>query len=129
MAGYVTDIERATLQNDNFRKVLFTGPNSQLVVMSLQPGEDIGLETHHLDQFIRIEQGQARAVLGGEEHEVTDDYAIVIPAGTPHNIINISASDKLKLYTVYSPPEHPLDTVHVTKAEADAAEHAEHLVK
>ena len=127
MAGYVTDIERETLENENFRKVLFTGPNSQLVVMSLEPGEDIGLETHHLDQFIRIEQGEARMMLDGEEHELRDDYAVVIPAGTPHNITNSSASDKLKLYTVYSPPEHPPNTLHVTKAEADAAEHAKHL--
>ncbi len=122
MSGYVTHIERETLDNENFRKVLFTGPNSQLVVMSLKPGEEIGVETHHLDQFIRFEQGQGEVILDGEKHKVEDDYAVVIPAGTEHNIVNTSTDQTLKLYTIYSPPEHPPGTVHRTKAEADAAE-------
>jgi mannose-6-phosphate isomerase-like protein (cupin superfamily) len=123
MSGFVTNIERATLENEDFRRVLFTAPNSQLVVMSLKPGEEIGLETHELDQFIRFEQGAGAVFLDGERHEVKDDDAVVIPAGTEHNVVNTSKDQKLKLYTVYSPPEHPPGTVHRTKAEADAAEH------
>jgi mannose-6-phosphate isomerase-like protein (cupin superfamily) len=116
MTGYVTDIEKETLENTNFRKVLFTGPNSQLVVMSLKPGEDIGTEVHEEhDQFIRIEKGQAKAVLNGEVHKLEDDFAVIIPAGTEHNIINKSETEELKLYTIYSPPEHPDGTVHKTK--------------
>lgn len=127
MAGYVTDIEKATKENEYFRKVLFTAGHSQLVVMTLKPGEEIGLEVHHdLDQFIRIEEGQGKVVLNGKEQAVEDDWAIVIPAGTEHNVVNTSSSDKLKLYTVYSPPQHPDGTIHKTKAEADAAEAAEH---
>lgn len=126
MAGYVANIEEETLKNKNFRKVLFTGPNSQLVVMSLKPGEEIGAETHDLDQFIRIEAGEGEIMLGRKRHRVEDDYAIVIPAGTRHNVTNTSTDEDLKLYTVYSPPEHKPGTVHKTKAEADAAEEAEH---
>ena len=124
MAGYVTDIEYKTLQNENFREVLFTGPLSQLVVMALKPGEEIGLETHgDVDQFIRIEAGEGKAVLNGEEHDLADGSAIVIPAGVEHNVINTSHTEMLKLYTVYTPPEHPDKTIHRTKEEADAAEH------
>ncbi|MGI5827422.1 MAG: cupin domain-containing protein [Patescibacteria group bacterium] len=124
MTGYIDNIEKQTLENENFRKVLFTGPNSQLVVMTLQPKEEIGMETHDdIDQFIRIEKGQGKAILNSEETEVKDDFAIVIPAGTEHNIINTSETEKMKLYTVYSPAEHPEGTIHKTKAEADAAEH------
>src|SRR3990167_6354653 len=120
MTGYVTNIERETIDNENFRKVLYTAPNSQLVVMSLQPGEEIGEETHNLDQFIRFESGEGKVVLNGEQYKVEDDYAVVIPAGTKHNVINISLEKKLKLYTIYSPPEHKEGTIHKTKEEAEA---------
>ncbi len=121
MKGYVTNIEKATKENENFRKVLYTAKNSQLVVMSLKPGEEIGMEVHDLDQFIRIEKGDGKAVLDGVEHEIEDDYAIVIPAGTNHNIIN-TGDKEMKLYTVYSPPEHRDGVVHSTKAEAEEGE-------
>jgi mannose-6-phosphate isomerase-like protein (cupin superfamily) len=121
MAGYVANIEDETKQNTNFRKVLFTAPHSQLVVMSLRPNEDIGMEVHNnLDQFVRIEEGEGKAVLAGVEYPIKDDYAVVIPAGTEHNIINTSSDREMKLYTIYSPPNHPPDTVHVTKEEAGA---------
>ena len=124
MAGYITDIEYKTLQNENFREVLFTGPNTQLVVMSLLPGEEIGMEVHgDTDQFIRVETGQGMAVLDDFEHELEDGSAVVIPAGIRHNIVNTSETETLKLYSLYSPPEHPDKTIHRTKAEADAAEH------
>ena len=127
MSGYVTNIEKGTLANDHFRSVLFTGPNSQLVLMALKPGEEIGLETHDdIDQFIRVESGAGVAILDGEEHELEDGSAVVIPAGTQHNVVNRSPSEPLKLYTLYSPPEHPDGTVHKTKAEAEAAGHAHH---
>lgn len=105
MKGYVVDIEKATKENGNFRKVLYTAKNSQLVVLSLRPGEDIGEEVHHLDQFIRIEAGTGKAVLDGVEHTIENDYAVVI-SGTRHNIINTSRNSEMKLYSVYSPPEH-----------------------
>ncbi len=121
---YVTDIEGKTLANDRFREVLFTADHVQLVVMALHPGEDIGLETHHdTDQFIRIEAGAGKAVLDGVEHELGDGSAVVIPAGTEHNIINTSDTEALKLYTLYSPPEHADGTIHETKADALADEH------
>ena len=124
MTGYVTDIEKETLKNTNFRKVLFTGPQSQLVVMSLKPGEDIGEEVHNdIDQFIRIEEGEAKVVLDGKETEIKDDWATVIPAGVKHNVINTSQEKELKLYTIYSPPEHKDGTIHKTKEEAMADEH------
>jgi mannose-6-phosphate isomerase-like protein (cupin superfamily) len=124
MAGYITDIEYKTLQNENFREVLFTGPHSQLVVMSLQPGEEIGTETHSdIDQFIRVETGQGKAVLNGEEHDLADGSAVVIPAGVEHNIVNTSETETLKLYSIYTPPEHADKTIHRTKAEADQAHH------
>ena len=122
MTGYIGNIEEESLKNDYFRKVLFTGPHSQLVVMSLLPLEEIGMEVHEVDQFIRIEEGEGKSVLNGEEHELKNNYAVVIPAGTQHNIINTSADKKMKLYTVYSPAEHPDGTVHKTKAEAMADE-------
>ena len=121
MAGYVTDIEKRSLENACFREVLFTGPHCQLVVMSIAPGEDIGKETHHgVDQFIRVEAGQGRSILNGEEHDLHDGSAVVIPSGTEHNIINTSENMPLKLYTIYAPPQHPEGTVHKTKAEAVA---------
>ncbi len=127
MTGYVTNIETKSLENEYFREVLFTGPLSQLVVMSLQPGEDIGLETHHgVDQFIRVEAGHGVALLDGVEHKLEDGSAVVIPSGTEHNIINRSETEALKLYTVYTPPEHPDGTIHKDKAEAEAYEQEHH---
>lgn len=127
MAGYVTNIEAKSLENTYFREVLFTAPHSQLVVMSLLPGEDIGLETHDdVDQFIRVESGQGTALLNGESHDLEDGSAVVIPAGTEHNIINGSASAPLKLYTVYTPPNHADGTIHKTRAEAMAYEETHH---
>jgi mannose-6-phosphate isomerase-like protein (cupin superfamily) len=127
MAGYLINIEKKSLENNFFREVLFTGPHSQLVVMSLAPGDEIGLETHDdIDQFIRVEAGKGKAILNGEEHDLEDGSAVVIPAGTEHNIINISRQESLKLYTVYSPPEHPQGTVHKNKAEALAYEKEHH---
>ena len=123
MAGFLINIEKATMQNDNFRKVLNTAQNSQLVVMSLLPGEEIGSEVHDLDQFIRFESGRGKVILDGEEHEVEDDWAVVIPAGVEHNVINTSESEKMKLYSIYSPPEHPDGTVHPTKADDTGHDH------
>ncbi len=128
MIGYVGAIEKQTLANDYFRQVLFTGKHAQLVVMSLLPGEEIGNEVHpKLDQFFRIEQGQATFIFNGKErHLARNGYAVIVPAGTYHNVVNASKSTKLKLYTIYSPPNHPDKTVHKTKAEAEKAEAAEH---
>lgn len=115
MKGYVTDIESATLQNSDYRRVLFTGRNTQLVLMSIAPGDEIGLETHdEHDQFIRVESGSGTVVLDGEEHRLADGVAVVIPAGVRHNVINTSR-DMLRLYTLYSPPEHADGTVRHTK--------------
>ncbi|NTV22030.1 MAG: cupin domain-containing protein [Candidatus Yonathbacteria bacterium] len=124
MNGYVANIEQLTKENENFRTVLYTAPNSQLVVMSLLPGEDIGEEVHELDQFIRIEEGKGKAVLNDIEYDIEDDFAIVIPAGTKHNIIN-GGDGTMKLYTVYSPAEHKDGTIHITKE--DAMENEEHF--
>jgi mannose-6-phosphate isomerase-like protein (cupin superfamily) len=123
MNGYITDIERDTLANDDFRRVLFTGPNMQLVLMTLQPGEDIGLETHdEHDQFIRIEAGSGVARLNGTESRLEDASIVVIPAGVEHNIVNTSKDEPLRLYTLYSPPEHADGPVHHTKQDARLAE-------
>lgn len=124
MKGYISNIEQDTQSNGNFRKVLYTGKHSQLVVMSLLPGEEIGAEVHNVDQFLRIEHGEGVAILDGVEYQVGDDWAIVVPAGAMHNVIN-RGSEPMKLYTIYSPAEHKLDTVHATKtdAEADTADH------
>ena len=122
MKGYVSNIEEQTIANDNFRQVLYTGPNSQLVLMSLLPGEEIGMEVHTLDQFIRVEKGTGMAILDGVEHQLADGSAIVVPAGANHNIINTSETEDLKLYTIYSPAEHQDGVVFKTKAEAEAAE-------
>lgn len=118
MKGYVTNIEQAALENTAFRKVLYTARHCQLVLMSLKPGENIGLEVHELDQFLRCEAGEGKAVLDGVEHRISDGSAVVVPAGTEHDIVNTSTSAGMKLYTVYSPPEHKDGTVHPTKAEA-----------
>ena len=128
MAGYVVSIEKKTLANDYFRQVLFTGKYAQLVVMCLQPSEEIGNEVHpKVDQFFRIEQGAAKFVFDGKEkHLAKDGDAVIVPAGTYHNVINASKAAKLKLYTIYSPPNHPDKTVHKTKAEAEKAEAAKH---
>lgn len=126
MVGYTINIEETALQNDNFREVLYTAQHSQLVVMSLNPNEEIGMEIHEIvDQFIRVEQGEGKAILNGEEHVISDGFAIVVPAGTQHNIINTSAEKKLKLYTIYSPAHHKDKTIHKTKqdAEADSQDH------
>jgi mannose-6-phosphate isomerase-like protein (cupin superfamily) len=125
MKGYVTNIEDDTVKNKDFRRVLYTGKNSQLVLMSLRPKEEIGEEVHTLDQFIRVEAGSGVAILDGVEHKISDGTAVVIPAGTKHNVINNSDGDELKLYTVYSPPEHRDRTI--LKAKADALAHEEHF--
>jgi mannose-6-phosphate isomerase-like protein (cupin superfamily) len=128
MTGYVGDIEKLTEKNKYFRQVLYTGTYAQLVVMSLLPGEEIGNEVHRsVDQFFRIEEGEAKFVFDGkEEHIVHAGDAVIVPAGTFHNVINNSSKESLKLYTLYSPPNHPDGTVHKTKAEAEAAEAAHH---
>ena len=131
MLGWIDDIEKVTKENATFRTVVFTGEHTQLTVMRLGPGEDIGLEVHpSLDQFIRIEEGQARVELGrtkdeiDETRDVEDDWAVIVPAGVWHNVVNTGSGD-VKLYSLYSPPEHPDGTVHRTKADAEAAEHSD----
>ena len=121
MKGYIDNIETESLENEYFRKVLYTDERLQLVVMSLAPNEDIGEEVHELDQFIRVEKGEGKSVLNGEEYAISDGYAVVIPKGVRHNIIN-SGSGHMKLYTIYTPPQHMIGTIHKTKAEAEAAE-------
>jgi mannose-6-phosphate isomerase-like protein (cupin superfamily) len=118
MKGYIINIEKDTIENENFRKVLYTAKNSQLVLMSLLPGEEIGMEVHTLDQFIRIEAGQGVAILDEVEHKIEDGSAIVIPAGANHNIINTSQTEPMKLYTIYSPPEHQDGVIRATKNDA-----------
>lgn len=127
MTGYVGHIEEETLNNTFFRRVIFTASHTQLVLMALQPNEEIGMESHsNVDQFFRIEKGEGKAVLDGEEHLVKDGDAIVVPAGTQHNVINVSSSEILKLYTIYSPPNHKDGVVHKTKTEA-LADKSDHL--
>jgi len=128
MNPFVGNIEELTETNENFRKVLFTGKFTQLVVMSLKGGEEIGREVHDdVDQFFRIEEGEAEFIFNDEErYQVKADDAVIVPAGTIHNVINRSKTDDLKLYTLYSPPNHPDGTLHATKAEADAAEEHHH---
>src|SRR3989339_1535349 len=115
MRGYITNIEKFSLENENFRQVLYTAKNSQLVVMSLKPGEDVGEEVHQLDQFIRCEAGAGKAVLDDVEYDLNDGFAVVVPSGTKHNIINTSQDKELKIYPLYSPPNHKDGTVHQTK--------------
>lgn len=119
MSGYFVKLEEETLKNENYRKVIFTAPHSQLVLMSLKPKEEIGAEAHELDQFIRVESGKAKAILDGETFEMGDGDAVVIPQGTNHNIINISDGESLKLYTIYSPAHHKPDTVQKDKPSED----------
>jgi len=116
MQGYIVNIEKETLENTDYRRVLYTAKNSQLVLMNIQPGSEIGMEVHHLDQFIRIEQGTGKAILDGVEHDLQTDFAVVVPAGAQHNILN-TGDTEMKLYTVYSPPEHKDGIVEHTKVD------------
>jgi mannose-6-phosphate isomerase-like protein (cupin superfamily) len=123
MKGFCINIESATLENGNYRKVLYTSKHSQLVLMSLKPKEEIGMEVHEEnDQFFRFESGEGKCVIDGNEYEVGDGVAVVVPAGAQHNIINISETEELKLYTIYSPAHHKDQIVRATKAEAEANE-------
>ncbi len=125
MKGFVSNIEKDTLENNNFRKVLYTGKHSQLVLMCLQPNEDIGMEVHpDNDQFFRFEKGQGKCFIDGNEYDITDGVVVIVPAGAEHNIVNTSGSDELKLYTIYSPAHHKDGIVRSTKAEAAANEAA-----
>jgi mannose-6-phosphate isomerase-like protein (cupin superfamily) len=119
--GYAGNIELETWENSSFRKVLFTAPHCQLVVMSIPPGGDIGLEVHDVDQFLRIETGEGTAILGHDEHELRYGSAVIVPAGTPHNIVNTGMSP-LKLYTIYAPAHHAPGTEHLTKEDAVKSE-------
>ena len=124
MNTYISNIENETLNNENFRKVLFTGKNMQLVVMTLQPGVEIGTEVHHdIDQFFRVETGVAKIIVDGDEQIIGPDYIAIVPAGAEHNVINSSAQDALRLYTIYTPPEHKDGTIHRTKEEAMQDKH------
>ncbi len=119
MKSYVTNIEKDSLENDNFRKILYTGKNSQLVLMSLLPQEEIGEEIHDVDQFLRVEKGSGVAVLNGVSHNITDGSIVLVPAGTKHNIVN-TGTLPMKLYSLYMPPHHKDGTIHKTKSEAEA---------
>jgi len=120
MKGFKSNIEHDTLDNTNFRKVLYTGKHSQLVVMSLRPNEEIGLETHdENDQFLRFEGGEGKVFIDGNEYSVEDGDAVIVPAGAEHNVVNVSDSEELKLYTIYSPPHHKDQIVRKTKQEAE----------
>jgi mannose-6-phosphate isomerase-like protein (cupin superfamily) len=123
MKGFHGNIEDLALNNDNFRKVLYTGPHSQLVLMSLKPSEEIGMEVHEEnDQFFRFEQGEGKVVIDGNEYDVTDGSAVVVPAGAEHNVVNTSETDDLRLYTIYSPAHHKDGIVRQTKEEAEGNE-------
>ncbi|MGI5827279.1 MAG: cupin domain-containing protein [Patescibacteria group bacterium] len=121
MKGYNDNIEELTLTNTNFRKVLYTGKHAQLVLMSLKPGEEIGSEVHEeIDQFFRFESGEGKVLVDDNEYAVSDGSAVIVPAGAEHNVINTSASEDLKLYTIYSPAEHKDGVIQATKEEAEA---------
>jgi mannose-6-phosphate isomerase-like protein (cupin superfamily) len=121
MKGFHSNIEKSTLENKNFRQVLYTGKHSQLVLMSLKPMEEIGMEGHKdNDQFFRFEQGQGKCIIDGNEYELVNGTAIVVPAGAEHNIINTSETEDLKLYTIYSPAHHKDGVLRATKAKAEA---------
>jgi mannose-6-phosphate isomerase-like protein (cupin superfamily) len=123
MKGFVSNIEKDTLENNNFRKVLYTGKHSQLVLMCLQPNEEIGMEVHpDNDQFFRFEKGEGKYFIDGNEYDIVGGVAVIVPAGAKHNIVNTSGSDELKLYTIYSPAHHKDGIVRSTKAEATANE-------
>jgi mannose-6-phosphate isomerase-like protein (cupin superfamily) len=118
--GFCSNIEKDTLGNENFRKVLYTGKHSQLVLMSLAPNEEIGMETHpDNDQFFRFEKGQGKVIIDGNEYEVSDGFAVVVPAGSQHNVVNTSAEERLNMYTIYSPAHHKDGVVRSTKSEAE----------
>lgn len=120
MKGFVANIEEQAIQNNNFRQVLYTGKHSQLVLMSLRPGGEIGLETHpDNDQFFRVEKGTGKVIIDDNEYDISDGSAVVVPAGAEHNVINASSSEPLKLYTLYAPAHHRDGVVHATKADAD----------
>jgi mannose-6-phosphate isomerase-like protein (cupin superfamily) len=120
MKGYTTNIEKDTLENNNFRKVLYTGKHSQLVLMSLAPNEEIGMEVHEEnDQFFRFEKGQGKCIIDGNDYEIRDGIVIIVPAGAQHNVINTSNKEELKLYTIYSPAHHKDGIVRKTKKEAE----------
>lgn len=121
MKGFIKNIEKATLDNNKFRKVLYTAKHSQLVLMTLKPSEEIGMEVHiDNDQFFRFEKGQGKVIIDGVETQVSDGFAVIVPAGAQHNVINTSASEPLKLYTIYSPAHHKDGVVHDTKEQAEA---------
>jgi len=123
MKGYIKNIEKVTLENESFRKVLYTGKHSQLVAMTLQPNEEIGMEVHEtVDQFFRIESGEGKVVIDGVETAIEDGFAIIVPAGAIHNVVNTSSAETLKLYTIYSPAEHQDGIERKTKADALAQE-------
>ncbi len=127
MKGYKTNIEKETIYNENYRKVLFTGKNMQLVVMNLKPGEDIPAEIHlHIDQFFRVEEGEALVKIDDQEYMLKAEEIIIVPAGSKHYVKNTSSSEKLKIYTIYTPPEHAPGTIHKTREEAINAEEHEH---
>lgn len=126
MRGYKDNIEKVTMKNGAFRRVLYTGKHSQLVAMSLKPGEEIGMEVHEdNDQFFRFEGGEGKVLIDGNEYAVRDGDAIIVPAGARHNVVNISAAEDLKMYTIYSPAHHKDGTIHESKAHAEA--HEEHF--
>jgi len=121
MKGFATNIEKETLENNNFRKVLYTAKHSQLVLMSLAPKEEIGMEVHpDNDQFFRFEKGEGKCVIDGNEYKVEDGSAVIVPAGSQHNVINVSDAEQLKLYTIYSPAHHKDGVIRATKQEAES---------
>lgn len=123
MKGFFENIEKATVENENFRKVIYTGKHSQLVLMSLAPNEEIGMEVHtDNDQFFRFEKGQGKVIIDNNEYEVSDGFAVIVPAGSQHNVVNVSATERLNLYTIYSPAHHKDGIIRETKAEAEANE-------
>jgi mannose-6-phosphate isomerase-like protein (cupin superfamily) len=127
MTGYSINIETESLANDDFRRVLHTATHQQLVLMTLKAGEEIGLETHeHGDQFFRVESGEGEAIIDGQVHPLGDGSVVIIPEGAEHNVRNTSTSEPMRMYTIYSPPQHPDGTVHHTKAEADEYEQTHH---
>lgn len=122
MHGFAADIEKLTLENENFRQVIYTGKHSQLVLMTLKPGEEIGMEVHpDNDQFFRFESGEGKSIIDGNEHELRNGVVVIVPAGSQHNIINSSPTEEMKLYTLYAPAHHQDGVVRATKAEAEAS--------